>query len=321
MGDETQDAAVICGIGYWLPPHVVTNAELSDRLDISEEWISSRTGIQSRRVAGNGMSTSDIATQAGARALRSAGDHEIQALVLATTTPDRRCPATAPEVASRLGLAEAAAFDVSAVCTGFLYALATASGFVFAGHADRVLVIAAERFTTLLDPLDRTTVPIFGDGAGAVVVRRGTASERGAIGRIVLGSDGEHSDLICVDDEYFHMEGRAVFRRAVERMTEAAQKAAESVGWRTEDVDRLVIHQANARISAAVASALGVPPERHAQNIDKVGNTAAASIPILLGQSVVDGILMPDHRVLITAFGGGLTWGATTMVWPELATV
>jgi 3-oxoacyl-[acyl-carrier-protein] synthase-3 len=324
-GDETppvgrRDAAVICGIGYWLPPSVVTNAELCARLDTTEEWIRSRTGIRSRRVADEGVTTSDIATAAGTRALKSAGDHEIQALILATTTPDRACPATAPEVAARLGLTGIAAFDVAAVCSGFLYALATATGFIAAGHADRVLLVAADRFTTLLNPLDRSTVPIFGDGGGALVLRRGTAAEKGAVGRIVLGSDGEHRDLICVADGYFQMQGRAVFRQAVERMTEAARAAVRSAGWRADGVDRLVVHQANHRISAAVASELGVPAERHAENIGEVGNTAAASIPILLGQATEDGVLAPGHRVLMAAFGGGLTWGATTVVWPELET-
>ncbi|MFI1567104.1 beta-ketoacyl-ACP synthase 3 [Streptomyces sp. NPDC020490] len=275
------DAAVICGTGYWLPPHVVTNAELCARLDTTEDWIVSRTGIRARRVAGPGVSTAELAAEAGARALKSADDQEVQAVVLATTTPDRTCPATAPEVAARLGLTGVAAFDVAAVCTGFLYALATGGGLIAAGHADRVLVVAAERFTTLLNPLDRTTVPIFGDGAGAVVLRRGPAADAGALGRTVLGSDGEQRDLISVEDGYFQKRGRAVFRQAVERMAQAARAAAGAVGWRTEDVDRLVVHQANARVAAAVAAELSIPAERHPQNIQEVGNTAAASIPIL----------------------------------------
>lgn len=315
-----RDAAVVCGIGYHLPPLVVTNADLCARLDTTDEWIRGRTGIHARRVAGLTTSTSDIATEAGAMALKSAGDHEVQALVLATTTPDRACPATAPEVATRLGLTGAAAFDISAVCTGFLYALATATGFIAAGHAERVLLVAADRFTTLLNPLDRTTVPIFGDGAGAVVLRRGEASEPGAVGPVVLGSDGTGRDLISVEDGYFQMRGRAVFRQAVERMAQAARAAAGSVGWPVAEVDRLVIHQANARISAAVATELGLPARRQLQNVAEVGNTAAASIPTLLAQSTVDGRLAPGHRVLLAAFGGGLTWGATTVVWPELET-
>jgi 3-oxoacyl-[acyl-carrier-protein] synthase-3 len=310
-------ASVICGIGYWLPPHVVTNADLCARLDTSEEWIRGRTGISTRRMATDGITTSDLAVEAGANALKSAGGGEVQALVLATTTPDRPCPATAPDVAARLGLTGIAAFDVSAVCTGFLYGLATAAGFIAGGLADRVLLIAAETFTTLLDPHDRTTVPIFGDGAGALVLRRGSSDEPGAIGPIVLGSDGQHHDLIAVNG-HFQMRGREVFRLAVERMSEAARAATAAAGWSMDDVDWLVTHQANARIIAAVASELDVPEQRRAQNIQDVGNTAGASIPILLAQAAADGSLLPDNRVLLAAFGGGLTWGAATLVWPDL---
>ncbi|MGW7595375.1 3-oxoacyl-ACP synthase, partial [Streptomyces rubiginosohelvolus] len=192
------DRAVICGIGYRLPDRIVTSAELAGRLDTPEDWIVGRTGISRRRWVEPGEATSDLAVRAGLAALKSAGGGQVDALVLATTTPDRRCPATAPEVAARLGLGEAAAFDVSAVCTGFLYGLATGAGFLAAGLADRVLVIAAEAFSTLLDPDDRTTLPIFGDGAGAVVLRRGRADEPGAVGPMVLGSDGERSGLITV---------------------------------------------------------------------------------------------------------------------------
>jgi 3-oxoacyl-[acyl-carrier-protein] synthase-3 len=312
------DAPVVCGVGYWLPPFVVTNADLCARLDTSEEWIRSRTGISTRRVATDGITTSQLAVEAGARALESAGGGDVQALVLATTTPDRPCPATAPDVAARLGLTGIAAFDVSAVCTGFLYGLATAAGFIAAGLADRVLLIAAETFTTLLDPHDRTTVPIFGDGAGAVVLRRGSSDEPGAVGPIVLGSDGHRSDLITVDAGYFQMRGREVFKLAAARMSEAAEAATAAAGWRMDEVDWLVAHQANARILSAVAAELGIPPERRAQNIQNVGNTAGASIPILLAQGTADGFLVPDNRILLTAFGGGLTWGAATVVWPDL---
>ena len=194
----TGDRAIICGIGYWLPTRIVSNAELCARLDTSEDWILSRTGISRRRRIQPGEATSDLAVEAGKAALKSAGGGPADAVVLATTTPDYRCPATAPEVASRLGLGGVAAFDVSAVCSGFLYGLATAAGFIAAGMAERVLLIAAEAFSTLLNPDDRTTQPIFGDGAGAVVLRRGQADEPGAIGPIVLGSDGDRSELITV---------------------------------------------------------------------------------------------------------------------------
>lgn len=329
MSQASPDAAaVICGAGYWLPPRSVTNAELCDRLDTTEEWILSRTGIATRRIAAPGVATSDLAVEAGARALKSAGSGLVQALVIATTTPDRPCPAMAPDVASRLGLTGIAAFDVSAVCSGFLYALATAAGFIATGLADRVLVIGAETFSTLLDPLDRTTVPIFGDGAGAVVLRRGSAAEPGAIGRVMLGSDGERSDLITVEPGesrqqtgYFQMRGREVFRHAVTRMTAATRAAADAAGWDLADVDRVVAHQANARITAAVAKTLGIPEERWARNVREVGNTAGASVPILLAQAAASGFLTAGHRVLLTAFGGGLTWGAATVLWPELENV
>jgi 3-oxoacyl-[acyl-carrier-protein] synthase-3 len=330
----SERAAVICGIGFWLPPSVVTNADLKARLDTSDEWIRSRTGIAARRIASRGTLTSDIAVAAAAPALRSSGDSQVQAVVLATSTPDRLCPATAPVVATRLGLPGVAAFDISAVCTGFLYGLAVASGLVVSGTARRVLLIGADRFSTLLDPRDRATVPIFGDGAGAVVLRQGLASEPGAIGQVILGSDGAHQDLITVragndgagaDDRpasarigYLEMLGPKVYRHAVKRMSSAAKAAADAAGWTMKDVDRLVAHQANARITAALARDLEISPDRCASNIAEVGNTAAASVPILLAQATADGFLAYGHRVLLTAFGAGLTWGATTLVWPSL---
>ncbi|MEU2172247.1 beta-ketoacyl-ACP synthase 3 [Micromonospora chersina] len=330
-------AAVICGMGYWLPPLVVTNAELCAHLDTSEEWITSRTGISTRRRVTTDITTADLATAATERALKSAGGGDVQALVLATTTPDRRCPATAPEVAARLGLGSIAAFDVSAVCSGFLYALATGEGLLATGLAQRVVVVAAESFSVLLDPNDRTTMPIFGDGGGAVVLRQGSPDEPGALGDIVLGSDGTRSDMIRVGaagrrgalehrpgsgaTQYFQMAGREVFRHAVERMSAAATAAMASAGWSLEDVDRFYAHQANARITSAVGHELGIPADRLAGNIRDVGNTAAASLPILLAQTAASGFLVPGHRVVMSAFGGGLTWGATTVIWPDIEIV
>jgi 3-oxoacyl-[acyl-carrier-protein] synthase-3 len=326
--------AVICGAGYWLPSRVVTNAELCTRLDTSEDWIVSRTGISRRRRIGPSEATSDLAVEAGSAALKSAGGTSVDAVVLATTTPDHPCPATAPAVAARLGLGGVAAFDVAAVCSGFVYGLAAAAGFIAAGMAERVLLIAAEAFSTLLDPDDRSTVPIFGDGAGAVVLRSGQADEPGAVGPLVLGSDGDRSELIMVQaggsrhptqglvsdpaSRYFQMRGREVYRMAVERMSAAATQALAAAGWQRSDVDRLAAHQANARINAAVAAALGLHRETVLANIAEVGNTAAASIPVLLAQAALSGALQPGHRVLLAAFGGGLTWGAATLTWPEL---
>ncbi|MFJ2607123.1 beta-ketoacyl-ACP synthase III [Streptomyces sp. NPDC091279] len=327
-------AAVLAGLGSWLPPDVLTNAELEARLDTSDEWIRSRTGIASRHRVTPGMSTSDLAVEAGGRALKSSGDDRVDAVVLATTTPDELCPATAPQVAARLGLGTVPAFDVSAVCAGFLYGLSTAAGLIATGGAERVLLIGAEAFTTLIDPGDRTTAAIFGDGAGAVVLRAGDPGEAGALGPVVLGSDGGRSDLAEVPGggarrrvpdadapPYLRMQGREIFRHAVRHMTAACRTATEAAGWQLADVDRLVAHQANARIIGAVADGLGVPPERRASNIERVGNTAGASVPVLLAEENAAGRLAEGDRVLLTAFGGGLAWGATTLVWPSLTSV
>lgn len=271
-------AAVICGIGGYVPPGVVTNQDLTSRLDTTDKWIRSRTGIASRHVISPGTATSDLAVEAGGLALASAGGEPPDAVVLATTTPDRPCPATAPEVAARLGLDGAAAFDVAAVCSGFLYGLATASGLIVSGTVRRVLLIGADAFTTIVDPADRGTAVIFADGAGAVVLRSGDATEPGAVGPLVLGSDGRLSDLIEVPaggsrqrssgrppapgEEYFRMRGRETYRHAVERMSAASRTALETAGWEIGDVDRFAAHQANGRILTAVAEELGVPAER-----------------------------------------------------------
>jgi 3-oxoacyl-[acyl-carrier-protein] synthase III len=329
--------AVLAGLGTWLPPRVVGNEELSARLDTSARWIEDRTGIHRRRVVEPGTSTADLAAEAGRRALKSAGVDTVGAVVLATTTPDYLCPATAPEVASRLGLPGVAALDVGAVCTGFIYALATAAGLIGIGVAERVLVIGADTFSTILNPADRTTSAIFGDGAGAVVLRAGGAAEPGALGPFDLGSDGALADLIRIpaggsrqrstgipaapEEHYFQMQGRPVFRHAVQRMTGSAQAALRLAGWRTGEVDRFVGHQANARILTALASQLGLPGERVVRNIDSVGNTAAASVPLALADACAAGQLRAGHRVLLTAFGGGLTWGSTTLRWPDITAV
>ncbi|MFJ4618001.1 beta-ketoacyl-ACP synthase III [Streptomyces sp. NPDC088812] len=327
-------AAVISGIGAWLPPDVVGNDDLAARMDTSDEWIRTRTGIRTRHFVSAGMPTSLLAAEAGARALQSAGTADVDAVVLATTTPDRPCPATAPEVARRLGLTGRPAFDVSAVCTGFLYALTTAAGMIASGAAEQVLVIGAEAFSTLIDPQDRASAVVFGDGAGAVVLRAGEPGEPGALGRIVLGSDGSLADLITVRaggseqphphpdadpaDGYFSMRGREVFGHAVTRMSESARAALAHTGWQPDDVDRLVGHQANLRILHAVAEQLDIPVERLVIHLDRVGNTAAASIPLALAHAHGTGDLAPGARVVLAAFGGGATWGATALTWPAL---
>ncbi|MEU9331620.1 beta-ketoacyl-ACP synthase III [Streptomyces sp. NPDC048290] len=312
-------AAVVCGVGAALPPHIVSNADLTTRLETTDEWIRSRTGITQRHVAGTDLSTTDLAVRAGAQALADGEPVTAEALVVATTTPDRCCPATAPSVATRIGLTDIPAYDLAAGCTGFLYALATAAGLIAAGTVRTVLVIGVDRLATLPDSDDRTTVPLFGDGAGAVVVRCGSADEAGALGPVVLGSDGTGADLIRASRPgALHMDGGEVFRYAVDRMCTASRRAATAAGWVLGDIDRLVPHQANSRITAFVARRLGIPDNRRLSNIAETGNTGAASIPLLLAHAAADGCLQPGHRTLLTAFGAGLTWGATTLTWPGL---
>ncbi|MEU8581345.1 beta-ketoacyl-ACP synthase III [Streptomyces abikoensis] len=334
-------AAVVCGLGAWVPPRVVPNDVLAGQLDTSDEWIRTRTGIERRHVIEPGEATSDLAVEAGRRALASAaardgaGADGIDLVVLATSTPDHPCPATAPVVAERLGLGGVAAFDVGAVCTGFVYALAVAASMLTAGTARRALVVGADTFSTILDPGDRTTRAIFGDGAGAVVLRPGDAAEPGALLGFDLGSDGAGSELITVraggsrqrstgepapeGDQYFSMAGRAVFTEAVLHMSESAGNLIDRIGWTGESVvDRVVAHQANVRILRAVGEQLGLADEQIVVNLDKVGNTVAGSIPLALADAVASGDLRPGHRVLLTGFGGGLTWGSAALRWPDL---
>ncbi|MBB1244031.1 ketoacyl-ACP synthase III [Streptomyces durbertensis] len=330
-------AAVVCGLGTHLPSRVVTNADLAGELDTSDAWIRSRTGIGQRHLAEDGTATSDLAVEAGRRALKSASTDTVDAVIVATTTPDHTCPATAPAVAARTGLGTVPAFDVAAVCTGFLYGLAAGAGLIAAGTAHSVLVVGAETYSSILDPRDRSTRAIFGDGAGAVVLRAGDRDEPGALGPPVLGSDGTGRALIQVPsggsrhpiraenaeraDPYFRMAGAQVFRHAVERMTEATREAVARAGWTPEEIDVLVAHQANVRIVNAVADQLRLPRSRFPVHLDRVGNTAAASIPLALADAVTAGALRPGHRTALAAFGGGLTWGATTLTWPDVTPV
>lgn len=327
-------AAVLCGLGGALPERVVSNEELAEQLDTSDRWIRTRTGIGRRHVVAPGEATSDLAVAAGRDALASARLGDVDLVVLATSTPDRPCPATAPDVAHRLGLGTVPAFDVSAVCTGFVYALAAASSMITAGVAERALVIGADTFSTILDPADRTTRAIFGDGAGAVVLRAGEADEPGALLGFDLGSDGSGGDLITVraggsrqrstpeppdaGDHFFTMDGRPVFTQAVLNMSRSSGTLLERIGWAPAEVDKVVAHQANIRILNAVGEQLGLEEKQIVANLDRVGNTVAASIPLALRDAAADGDLQPGHRVLLTGFGGGLTWGSAALVWPAL---
>ena len=325
-------AAVVAGVGGHVPSTVVTNADLSSRYDTTDEWILGRTGIATRRRVEPGQSTSDLAVAAGAAALKSAGDDRVDLVILATTTPDHTCPATAPFVAERLGLGPVPAFDLSAVCTGFVYGLSVASAMIVAGSARRVLLIGADTFSTIVNPEDRAAAAVFGDGAGAVVLRAGEPDEAGAVLGFDLGSDGALADLIMVraggsrhpertveDDRWFAMRGQAVYRHAVLRMTASARAAMDVCAWQPSDVDKLVAHQANARILTTVARELGIEPDRVYANIAAVGNTVAASIPLALTDATAEGELRAGDNVLLTAFGGGATWGAAALTWPELA--
>ncbi len=330
--------ATITGLGSWLPPRTVTNHDLAAAgLETSDEWIRQRTGIAERHVVDPGSATSDLAVRAGQLALKSAGTDDVDLLILATTTPDHPCPATAPDVADRLGQSRIIAFDVSAVCSGFLYALVTASALVGAGQARRALVIGAESFSTLLDPADRTNRAIFGDGAGAVVLEAAPQAgtrRPGALLGIDLASDGSLKDLITVPgggsrqrsgpqpadpaQNYFRMEGKQVFMKAVTLMADSCRRAVAKAGWELDAVDRVVPHQANQRIIDAVADRLHIDRGKAISNIEKVGNTAAASIPIALADACADGRLRPGHRTVLTAFGGGATWGALALEWPDI---
>lgn len=326
-------AAVLSGVGGSLPERVVTNDELAHRLDTTDEWITTRTGIRGRHAVEPGQATSDLAVAAGRRALRSAGVTAVDTVLVATTTPDRPCPATAPLVAARLGMRGAAAFDVAAVCTGFVYALATASGLIAAGVAQQALVIGADVYSAIVDPDDRTNAIIFGDGAGAVVLRAGDPEEPGVLGHFDLGSDGTAEDVIMIAaggsrqrtssapptraERHFAMRGKEVYRHAVTHMAASAQASLASAGWKPEEVDHFVAHQANLRILHSVADDLGIARERCARHLVQVGNTGAASIPLALDDTVRAGRLTPGQRVLLTGFGGGLTWGSCVLRWPD----
>ncbi|GGV50430.1 beta-ketoacyl-ACP synthase 3 [Streptomyces spectabilis] len=314
--------AVLCGLGTAQADVLVPNAEIAERLGVGDDWILTRTGIAERRRAGVETSTADLAVRAAAAALKSSGTDTVDVVVLATATPDHRMPGTAPEVATRLGLHTIAAFDIAAACTGLPYALQVAKGFVADGAAQRVLVITVDRLSHLTDPDDRTTAALFGDGAAALVVRRGQVGEPGAVGPVILGADGRHVDALVVPHgQFMRMRGREVFHHAVIRMSQATEQAAAAAGWNLSDVDRFVPHQANSRITAAVSRRLHLDGGRVLESITHLGNTSASSILFALAQAAGDGSLRPGHRVLLAAFGAGLTWGATTLTWPDVPCV
>jgi 3-oxoacyl-[acyl-carrier-protein] synthase-3 len=318
----------VVGCGAYLPQKIITNADLAARLNTSDDWIAQRTGIRQRHVAADGEFTSDLATAAAEAALKQAGmsGADIDLLVLATTTPDHTFPATATLVQARIGMTRGAAFDIQAVCSGFVYALATADNFIKAGQVKTALVIGAETFSRILDWNDRGTCVLFGDGAGALVLRagegHGTVADRGVL-TTHLFSDGRHYKQLYVDGGpsttrttgHVQMEGREVFRHAVVKMGEAVDAAIAAAGIAGSDVDWLVPHQANLRIIDSMGQRLHLPPEKVVVTVDRHANTSAASIPLALAQAVSDGRIKPGHLVLLEAMGGGFTWGSALIRW------
>lgn len=317
----------LIGVGSCLPRTVETNEQLAQQIDTSDEWIRGRTGIGQRWIAAVDETTSTMATEAGRDALGSAGLDRVDLIVVATSTPDRSVPATAPLVGESLGMSGVAAFDLNAVCTGFVYALSVANALLATGGMNTALVIGADTFSSILDPNDRSTRSIFGDGAGAVVIERGQAEDAP---EYELGSDGSGYDLITrpasgsairsdelhgSSDSYFTMAGKSVFIQAVTRMTEACTAVLGRARLTVDDVDAFVAHQANARILGAVVDQLGLSPAKAIQNIDRVGNTVAASIPIALDEASSESRFKGGDRLLLAAFGGGLTWGACLVQW------
>lgn len=317
----------VAGCGGYLPERIVTNSELASRLDTSDEWIRQRTGIGERRVAAPGELTSDLAYRAASRALDSAGmkGSDLDLLVVATATPDNTFPATAAKVQARLGMTRGAAFDVQAVCAGFIFALAVADNALRLGQARTALVIGAETFSRILDWEDRGTCVLFGDGAGALVLKAVPASSPGS--RFVLSnhlhSDGRQYDILYVDggpsstgsSGYLRMEGREVFRQAVQRLSEVVDEALRSNNLAATDIDWLVPHQANSRIIDGMGRKLGLSAEKIVMTIERHANTSAASIPLALAVAVDDGRIRPGDLVLMEALGGGLSWGASLVRW------
>lgn len=321
----------IISVGHYLPENVVTNQDLASRIDTTDEWIAQRTGIRSRHVAAKGQTTSEMATKAAMAVLANAGlqGQDIDAVILATTTPDRTFPATAVTVQDNIGMKDKGfAFDLQAVCSGFIYALSVADNFIKAGQVNKVLVIGADHFTSLLDWSDRTTCVLFGDGAGAVILEGYEAGESSGVKdqgilSTHLHSEGAMRDLLYVDGGpsstgttgHVRMNGKEVFRHAVTRMSEVVVEALQKNGLKESDIDWLVPHQANKRIIDSTAEKLHLPPEKVILTVSHHGNTSAASIPLALSTAVGEGRIKRGELILMEAMGGGLTWGAALVRW------
>jgi 3-oxoacyl-[acyl-carrier-protein] synthase-3 len=313
--------SVVLGVGSALPRRQVTNEELASQVDTSDEWIVARTGIRTRYIAGENETTASLAVDAARKALDHAGvaATDVDLIVLATATPDQTFPSSATKVQAALGIRDCIAFDVHAVCTGFLYALSVADSMLRSGNAKKALVIGAETFSRILDWEDRATCVLFGDGAGALVL----AAEEGERGILAtkLHADGRHNDLLFVDGGpsttgtvgKLRMKGREVFRHAVVNLAEVLNEVLADAGLTAADVDWVVPHQANARILDATAKKLGLPPEKVVVTVDRHANTSAASVPLAFDTAVKDGRIKRGDLVVLEAMGGGFTWGAAAL--------
>jgi 3-oxoacyl-[acyl-carrier-protein] synthase-3 len=321
--------SVVQGAGGYLPERVLTNADLARMVDTSDEWIQQRTGIRERHSAAPGELTSDLATKAAQRALADAGIEagEIDMIVMATATPDNTFPAAAVTVQEKLGITRGAAFDVQAVCSGFVYGLATADAMLRAGHAEKVLVVGAETFSRILDWEDRSTCVLFGDGAGAVVLARDETQAGGTADRGLLTShlrsDGRYKDKLFVDGGpsstgtvgHLRMEGREVYKHAVAKIGDVIEDAFAATGFTADDIDWFVPHQANVRIIDSTAKKFGIPYDKVIRTVDRHGNTSAASIPLALAEASGDGRIKRGDLLLLESMGGGFTWGSAFLRW------
>lgn len=319
--------AVVRGVGHYLPERVVPNREFEASLDTSDEWIKARSGIERRHFAAPGETTSDLATHAARAALAHAGlqADDIDAIIVATSTADLTFPSAATMVQANLGMTRGFAFDVQAVCAGFVFALTNANALIVSGQAQRVLVIGAETFSRIMDWQDRTTCVLFGDGAGALILEaqqgRGDVNDRGILATD-LNSDGRHRDILYVDGGvstqstgFLRMEGKEVFRHAIEKLAATAHTALEKAGLQDSDVDWIVPHQANIRIIQGTAKKMGLPMDRVVVTVQDHGNTSAASIPLALSVGVARGQIKPNDLLVTEAIGGGLAWGAVVLRW------
>ncbi|MEL6100245.1 MAG: beta-ketoacyl-ACP synthase III [Pseudomonadota bacterium] len=319
--------AVVKGVGHYLPKRIVENAEFEKTLDTTDEWIRTRSGIERRHFASDQETTSSMATTAAQAALDMAGvkADQIDAIILATSTADLTFPSAATMVQDQLGMTKGFAFDVQAVCAGFVYALTNANALIVSGQAERVLVIGSETFSRIMDWEDRSTCVLFGDGAGALVLQAeegdGSPQDRGILATD-LNSDGRHRDLLYVDggvstgtSGYLRMQGNQVFRHAVEKLAATAENAIEKAGVTTADVDWIVPHQANIRIIQGTAKKMDIPMDRVVVTVQDHGNTSAASIPLALSVGVERGQIKPGDLIVTEAIGGGLAWGAVVLRW------